>query len=99
MNEKFSLKLELLVLHYIERDVGLLIYDTVVSYSKISNIEIRENHIIIDKEDLYTFKNIEHTWGHYKSGDELIMIKSIYLDEKLIYELDEKEFQKLIQTE
>lgn len=99
MNEKFSLKLELLVLHYIEKDAGLLIYDIVVSYSKISNIEIRENHITIDKEELYTFKNIEHTWGYYKSGDELIMIKSIYLDEKLIYELDEKEFQKLIQTE
>lgn len=99
MNEKFSLKLELLVLHYIERDVGLLIFDTITSYSKISHVEIRENHINIDKEELYTFKNIEHTWGYYKSGDELIMIKKIYLDEKLIYELDEKEFQKLIQTE
>ncbi|MFV0577793.1 MAG: hypothetical protein ACK5NU_03900 [Fusobacterium ulcerans] len=99
MNEKFSLKLELLVLHYIERDVGLLIFDTITSYSKISHIEIRETHINIDKEDLYTYENIENIRGYYKSSDELVVIKKIYLDEKLIYELDEKEFQKLIQTE
>lgn len=99
MNEKFSLKLELLAVNYIERDAGLIIYDIITSYSKISHIEIRETHINIGKEELYTFKNIENTWGYYKSGDELVVIKKIYLDEKLIYELDEKEFQKLIQTE
>lgn len=99
MNEKFSLKLELLAVNCIERDAGLIIHDIITSYSKISRVEIRETHINIDKEELYSYKSIENVRGYYKSGDELIMIKSIYLDEKLIYELDEKEFQKLIQTE
>ena len=103
MNEKFSLKLELLVLYYAERDCGFLIDDIITSYSKISHLEIRETHINIVKEELYTFKIIENVRGYYKSSDDddfvLNLIKKIYLDEKLIYELDEKEFQKLIQTE